>query len=293
MAFVIDEHFIAITAIVTFVYQLSFFTVAVIFKFDKVTDFAGGTNFVVCALLTAILKGQWALRQTVLTLLIVIWGLRLSIFLLLRILSWGEDKRFDGTRNSIASTAIFWTYQAVWVWVCSLPVTMVNGTTRNPSISTLDIIGWIFWAVGLSIETIADQQKLNFKKNSLASTGRWCDVGVWKWSRHPNYFGEIFLWWGIFLSAASVLKGGQWSAICSPLFITGALLFLSGIPLLEKSADKKFGGRSDYEEYKNSTSPLFPLPPSLYSSLPSFVKLFFFLELPFYSSIKTSEGKAD
>lgn len=76
------------------------------------------------------------------------------------------------------------------MWTVSLPVTVVNGSNRNPSIEVVDIVGWILWAIGLSIEAVADQQKLNLKKNS-ASKGRWCDVGVWYWSRHPNYFGEV------------------------------------------------------------------------------------------------------
>lgn len=80
--------------------------------------------------------------------------------------------------------------QAIWVWTVSLPVTVVNGSDRNPNITAADIVGWILWLIGLSIETVADQQKLNLKKNP-ASKGRWCDVGVWGWSRHPNYFGEV------------------------------------------------------------------------------------------------------
>jgi len=161
-------------------------------------------------------------------------------------------------------------------------VTVVNGSDHNPNINVADIVGWVLWTIGLVIEAIGDQQKLNLKKNP-ATKGRWCDVGVWRWSRHPNYFGEIALWWGIFISSTPVLKGGQWAVIASPIFITLLLLFLSGMPLLEESADKKHGSNPEYRTYKNETSPLIPLPPALYGRLPSWFKLVFLLELPIYN----------
>lgn len=279
---VLDPNYLAITAIVTVLYQFAFFTVAAAFKFDKVTDFAGGTNYVVLALLTAILHGTWYFRQIVLTAFVVIWGFRLGIFLLLRIIQWGKDRRFDDKREDLVKFAAFWTLQAVWVWTVSLPVTIVNASNRNPDLQAVDIIGWVLWALGFVVEAVADQQKLTFKNNT-ANKGKWCDAGLWRWSRHPNYFGEILLWWGIFVAATPVLRGGQWAVIAGPFFITFILLFLSGIPLLEASTDKRFGGNADYRGYKKRTSPLVPLPPSLYENLPGWIKKFFLFELPFYS----------
>lgn len=289
MTFVIDQNYLAITAIVTVCYQFAFFVVAATCKFDKVTDFAGGTNFVILAVLTFFLHHTWHFRQIVLTSLVVMWGIRLAIFLLLRILAWGEDKRFDDKRKNLLKFAAFWVVQAIWVWTVSLPVTVVNGSNRNPNIRAVDIVGWILWAIGLSFEAVADQQKLNLKKNS-ASKGRWCDVGVWYWSRHPNYFGEILLWWGIFISATPVLRKGQWGVIAGPIFITLLLLFVSGIPMLEESADKRHGSNPEYRTYKNKTSPLIPLPPALYGRLPSWFKLVFLFELPLYNK-KLSSGQ--
>ncbi|CAH1414999.1 unnamed protein product [Lactuca virosa] len=262
MGTVIDSHFLALTAIVTFCYQLSFFVVTALLKFDKVTDFAGSTNFVILALLTLILKGSWHVRQVVLSFFVVVWGLRLGVFLLMRILNWGEDRRFDEMRENLGKLAVFWIFQAVWVWTVSLPVTIVNASDSNPGIEARDIIGWIMWAVGLTIEATADQQKLMFK-NSPANRGKWCDAGLWGYSRHPNYFGEIFLWWGIFVGSTPVLD--------------------VGIPLLEVSADKKYGNVAAYRHYKNTTSPLIPLPPMVYGSLPSWLKVGFLFELPLYN----------
>uniref|UniRef100_A0A2N9IMP7 Uncharacterized protein n=1 Tax=Fagus sylvatica TaxID=28930 RepID=A0A2N9IMP7_FAGSY len=289
MGTVIDSHFLGLTAIVTVAYQLFFFIVTALLKFDKVTDFAGSTNFVIIAILTLVLKGTWHFRQIVLTLLVVIWGLRLALFLLMRILQWGEDRRFDETRNNLGKLAIFWIFQAVWVWSVSLPVTVVNASNRNPSLQAEDIIGWIIWSVGFLVEAAADQQKLVFK-NSPENRGKWCNVGLWQYSRHPNYFGEIFLWWGVFVASTPVLEGAEWLVILGPIFLTLLLLFVSGIPLLEESADKKFGNVTGYRFYKRTTSPLIPLPPVVYGNLPSWFKTTFLFEFPFYSRSLPQEG---
>ncbi|KAH9763532.1 S5A REDUCTASE domain-containing protein [Citrus sinensis] len=229
-----------------------------------------------------------------------------------RILNWGEDRRFDEMRSNLGKLAIFWIFQAVWVWTVSLPVTVVNASDRDPSVQAVDVIGWIMWSVGVSIEAIADQQKLSFK-NSPENRGKWCNVGFWKYSRHPNYFGEmrhmgmvsqigmiavseinlciykIFLWWGIFVASTPVLDGAEWLVILGPIFLTLLLLFISGIPLLEESADKKFGNMPAYRLYKKTTSPLIPLPPVVYGNLPWWLKTILF-ELPLYSRNLPQEG---
>jgi len=142
------------------------------------------------------------------------------------------------------------------------------------------------------IEAISDQQKLHFKKDST-NTGRWCNVGFWKWSRHPNYFGEILLWWGVFVASTPLLEAAKWLAVIGPIFLTTLLLFLSGIPLLEYSADKKFGGLTEYREYKRKTSPLVLLPPTVYGKLPERFKQVFLLEFPFYSRKLYGEKTSD
>ncbi|RID74991.1 hypothetical protein BRARA_B02063 [Brassica rapa] len=254
MGAVLDSHFLALTAIVTVVYQFIFFVITALFKIDQVTDFAGSTNFVILALLTLILKSTWHFRQIVLTLLVVVWGLRLGIFLLMRILQWGEDRRFDEMRGNLVKLIVFWTLQAVWVWTVSLPLTVVNAASDG----------------GGSLKPAENR-------------GKWCDVGVWKYSRHPNYFGEILLWWGIFVAASPVLEGAEYLVIFGPLFLTLLLIFVSGIPLLEASSDKKHGNLGAYRFYKKTTSPLIPLPRGVYGNLPGWCKAVFLLELPFYS----------
>ncbi|KAH7679519.1 3-oxo-5-alpha-steroid 4-dehydrogenase (acceptor) protein [Dioscorea alata] len=278
----LDSHFLAFTALVTVGYQLVFFIITALLKFDKVTDFAGSTNFIILSILTLAIKGTWHFRQIVLTVLVVIWGFRLGLFLLMRILQWGEDRRFDEMRNNLGKLAVFWIFQAVWVWTVSLPVTVVNASDRNPSVQARDIIGWIMWSIGITIEATADQQKLIFK-NSPVNKGKWCNVGVWRYCRHPNYFGEILLWWGIFVASTPVLRGAEWLVIFGPVFLTLLLLFVSGVPLLEESADKRYGGIEEYRLYKNTTSPLVPLPPAIYEGLPLWFKRAFLFEFPLYS----------
>ncbi|CAK9139837.1 unnamed protein product [Ilex paraguariensis] len=185
-------------------------------------------------------------------------------------------------RSNLGKLAIFWLLQAVWVWTVSLPVTIVNSSNRYPSLHAEDIIGWAMWSVGILVEATADQQKLAFK-NVLENRGKWCNVGVWKYSRHPNYFGEIFLWWGIFVASTPVLEGAEWLVVFGPILLTLLLLFLSGVPMLEDSADKKFGNVAGYRHYKRTTSPLILLPPEVYGSLPSWFKTTFLFEFPFYS----------
>ncbi|XP_059453150.1 uncharacterized protein LOC132183757 [Corylus avellana] len=227
--------FLGLTAIVIVGYQFLFFLVTALLKFDIVTGFSGSTNFAIIAILTLILKGTWNVRQIVLTSLVFIWGLRRGLFLLMGILQWGEDRRFDEMRSNLGKLAIFWIFQAIWVWTVSLPVTVVNSSSRNPSLQAADIVGWITWSVGFLVETIADQQKLVFK-NSPENRGRWCNVGLWQYSRHPNYFGTILLWWGIFVASTPVLEGAEWLVILGPILLTLMLIFTSGIPLPEVSS---------------------------------------------------------
>eukprot|EP00475_Leptophrys_vorax_P043726 TRINITY_DN8510_c0_g1_i1.p1 TRINITY_DN8510_c0_g1~~TRINITY_DN8510_c0_g1_i1.p1 ORF type:complete len:388 (+),score=-6.94 TRINITY_DN8510_c0_g1_i1:176-1165(+) len=291
---ILDGNFLGLTAIVTVAYQLFFFVIAAGFKFDKVTDFAGTTNFVVLALLTLAFGGTWYARQVLLTALVVVWGLRLGLFLLFRILQWGEDRRFDETRNNTLKFAVFWVFQALWVWLVTLPVTLVNATAaRNPPLGAADAFGCLVCVLGLLLEGAADAQKLRFKRGEGAeggSSGRWCDVGVWRWSRHPNYCGEIMVWVGVLVVASPVLQGAQWLAVLSPSFTAATLLFLSGMPILEASANRKFGHRADSRQYRAQTSPLVPLPPRLYALLPPFIKFAFLLELPMYADQLPVQG---
>jgi steroid 5-alpha reductase family enzyme len=200
---VLDDYYLAITLLVTIAYQIFFFAIAFSLKFDKLTDFAGGTNFVVLAVLTLALSstgtGLPNARQLVVSLFLAVWGLRLSGFLLFRILKTGKDDRFDDKRDKFFRFLGFWVFQMLWVWICSLPVTVLNSPAvqafPQPAFGTgRDIAGVVLYAVGLVMETVSDAQRYRFR----ARNGRpaVCDGGFFYVSRHPNYFGEIIVQFG-------------------------------------------------------------------------------------------------
>ncbi|CCG83994.1 protein of unknown function [Taphrina deformans PYCC 5710] len=296
---VLDAYYLSITLLVTIGYQLSFFAVAWTFKFDKVTDFAGGTNFFWLALMTLLLGGinrANDARNIVASVLVMVWALRLSGFLLFRILKSGSDTRFDDKRNNFFKFLGFWVFQMFWVWTVSMPLTILNSpkimATGSVGFGTArDIVGIVFFAIGFFVEAIADQSKYMFKKKHPKA---FCNVGVWAWSRHPNYFGEIFLWWGIWMLCLSPSTNGpvrgsgyaaQYASIVGPVFITLLLFGVSGLPLQEEPTQKKMyksDKRDAYATYLNSTSIVVPFPPPLYRPLPTFIKRSVLLDFPFY-----------
>jgi steroid 5-alpha reductase family enzyme len=285
-----DQNLLLLTALVTIAYQLLFFFIAATFKFDKVTDLAGGTNFVILSLMTfslgavdfPIISGQ----QYAMTVLVTLWGIRLSAFLFYRILMIAEDHRFDGMRDEPLKFIWFWVFQMMWCWLVSLPLIYINSTSfDDKELNYVDIIGIIVASIGLVVEAIADQQKYNFKQDSL-NNGKWCDVGVWQYSRHPNYFGELIFWWGIFIGCSSAFTGSRtvgYYTIISPIFITALLFGLSGLPLLESGFNKRFGAKESFLRYRKVTSILIPLPQFVYKNTPSIIKSVFLFEWPIYA----------
>ncbi|KAF2459778.1 oxidoreductase-like protein [Lineolata rhizophorae] len=299
-AHVLDEYYLAITLLITVGYQLLFFAVAFTFKFDKLTDFAGGTNFVLLAVVTLACSGAGDnARQVVASLFIMAWGARLSGFLLFRILKTGKDDRFDGTRDKFFPFLGFWVFQMLWVWTVSLPVTILNSpaVTRFPQPSFgqgADVAGVVLYTVGLVMESVSDVQKYRFRSKH-GRDGSICDIGFFNWSRHPNYFGEILIQFSIFMIAVSpaaygYVRGGAhdalYASILGPFFLTALLMFVSGLSLQERPAAKKrYEDGTNYEAYANylqRTSILIPFPPQLYSRMPVFLKRTLFLEFPMF-----------
>ncbi|ORX34414.1 hypothetical protein BD324DRAFT_635770 [Kockovaella imperatae] len=312
---IIDKYNLVISLLITIAWQLSGFAIAWTFKFDKITDFTGGSNFFILALITLTTGGTYYARNIVASVLMMVWAARLAGFLLFRVLKTGSDTRFDDIRSHFFKFAGFWTGQILWVWVVSLPVVVLNSPAvsdlakggSNPKFGTgADIAGIIIFAIGLFWEATADIQKWLYK-SSNPPKGKPCTKGLWYYSRHPPYFGEITLHWGLWALCISptlygnVSEGGrraQYASITSPLFTILLLMFLSGLPTAEKPAAKKYylhsheltdghvQVKSDswdkYKHYLSKTSILFPVPPKLYRPLPEFVKRYIFLDLPMY-----------
>ncbi|EJF57362.1 hypothetical protein DICSQDRAFT_92324 [Dichomitus squalens LYAD-421 SS1] len=315
---VLDGYYLAITLLVTVGYQLTGFAIAWTFQFDKITDFTGGSNFFILALLTLLLGQEFHGRNILASVFIMVWAARLAGFLLFRVLKTGSDTRFDDIRSHFFKFFGFWVGQILWVWVVSLPVTILNSPKVSAGVApgfgtASDILGIIIWAFGWSIETAADLQKFRYKSTNPPKE-KPIDVGLWAWSRHPPYFGEILCWWGIWtLSIAPALGGthnsGARSALLgslvSPLFTMILLLFGSGVPTAEKPVAQRFykmaypeddtltghdhGERkptnaawANYQAYRGQTSILIPLPPTIYRALPLWMKRTVLFDLPMY-----------
>lgn len=244
--------------ILIFLIQAAFFFFAAVQKTDRYTDLAYGLTFVAVAIYF-LFQSHWSSLQVVGALMMMVWGVRLASYLFQRILITKVDKRFDEMRSNVFKFAQFWLLQAVSIWVISLPVVLLLSQPARSSWMWLSWLGGLIWLIGLSIETLADQQKFAFK-SLPQNKDRWTDVGLWQYARHPNYFGEMLCWWGVFVLVLPELSGWQFASVASPLYITSLLLFVSGVPLLEKRYQQKFGQNKQYQQYLKKTRLLVPLP---------------------------------
>lgn len=248
-----------------FVIQWVAFVPAYILQTERFFDITGSITYVLVAGTAVALTGRLDARSLLLLSLVTIWAIRLGSFLFQRILRAGKDARFDDLKPSITRFLMTWTIQGLWV---TFTLAAALATMTSAVQVTLDAFAWVglaIWLVGFAIEALADIQKSRFRKNP-ANKGRFIQNGLWAWSRHPNYFGEITLWFGIAVIALPVLRGWQWLSLISPLFVTLLITRISGIPLLEKRSDEKWAGQDDYELYKSRTSVLIPWPPKRTSS---------------------------
>jgi steroid 5-alpha reductase family enzyme len=229
----------------------------------------------------------------------MVWGLRLSAFLLFRILKTGKDDRFDDKRDKFFPFLGFWVFQMIWVWTVSLPITVLNSpnVTRfpQPAFGTgRDIAGVVLYAIGFTMESVSDIQKYLFRSRNTDKSAI-CDKGFFSWSRHPNYFGEIIIQFGIYMIAVSPAANGYvhgqaykalYATILGPFFLTILLMFVSGLTLQERpGAKKRYEKNNHWEEYSrylNRTSILIPFPPQIYEKLPTILKRTIFLEFPIY-----------
>ena len=236
-----------------------FFAIAAIRRTDVVTDLSYSLSFALLAIALPSFGARESV-QLVASLLVLIWAVRLGGYLLTRILRIKVDHRFDEMRDKPLRFARFWLLQAIAVAVIMLPVSYLLGRDSAPDFGFWAIVGVAIWSIGLVIETAADAQKSSFKGKE-ENRERFIMNGLWRYSRHPNYFGEMLVWWGLFLYAVPFLHGAAFAVVIGPVFITLLLLFVSGIPLLERSAEAKYGDDPAYRGYKRRTSILVPFPP--------------------------------
>ncbi len=249
-----------LAVIMAFAIQWIVFIPSYLNRTEKYFDLTGSLTYISVTLLAVLMSPVKDFRTAVLFVLVTIWALRLGLFLFRRIQAAGEDRRFRELKNSFSKFLVTWTLQGLWVTFSLAAALAVITSTTRVGFDIFALIGIVIWVIGFSIEVIADYQKKVFQSNT-ANKGKFINNGLWSWSRHPNYFGEIVLWVGIAIIALPVLSGWQWATLISPIFVTFLLTKISGVPMLEKRADEKWGGQADYEAYKKNTSVLIPMPP--------------------------------
>lgn len=242
--------------ILDFGIQLAGFIPSALLKTEKFYDFAGSLTFILLSRLS-LWNSQKTLRQRVQTNLVTAWAVRLGLFLLYRVLHEGGDRRFQKVKQDPAKLFMFWMIQGVWVFFTLFPTLCNNEDKREIRPTLRDYVGWGMWGVGFLVEAIADYQKFTFRANP-DNAEKFINTGLWSISRHPNYFGEILLWLGLFISSTPSLKGWRWVSCLSPLFVYGLLTRVSGIPILERSGLRRYGHLAAYQEYLKSVPELIP-----------------------------------
>lgn len=251
-------NYYLILSLILFIYMNWWFLVSLIKKRNDVADVAWGMGFALLAWSSFFLSSYPGFRALLINVLVSIWGCRLAWHIYSRHQNKKEDYRYLAWRKQWGKWFYIRSYWQVYIlqglllFIIALPIMMVNNNQDAP-LNWLDFVGIAIWLVGFYFETTADAQLAHFLKDP-ANKGKIMRSGLWAYSRHPNYFGEVMLWWGIFVISLGSLPTIY--SIISPLTITFLILFVSGVPLLEK----KYAGRPEFEQYKKHTSVFFPLP---------------------------------
>lgn len=244
-------------AVLAFAVQWLAFIPAYKFQTEHFYDLFGSLTYLALMACALILSGSLDIRSLLLAALVTIWAVRLGSFLFIRISKDGSDSRFDAIKPVFFRFFTAWTIQGLWVFVtCSSALAAITSESTLP-LGWVGLSGLLLWIFGFGFEVIADHQKRVFRR-ALQGRKGFIQSGLWAYSRHPNYFGEIVLWLGVSLVALPVLSGWQLVTLISPVFVTLLLTRISGIPMLEASADKRWQGQADYEDYKQRTPVLVP-----------------------------------
>ena len=252
---------VAFSAILCFGIQLTAWIPASFLQTERFYDLTGGLTYIILAITTLMLGSKEedpSTRELLITILVIIWAIRLSSFLFLRIHHAGKDGRFDDLKTSPVRFLVPWSLQGLWVFVTMNVVIVINSQSGpSPSLTGWDAIGVVLWIAGFCLEVVADRQKSAFNANP-ANEGRWIDEGLWSISRHPNYLGEIMLWAGIALLGVPCFSGLEGVAWVSPVFVYILLTKVSGVPILDRRAMEKWGEDPSYLLYRENTPEIMP-----------------------------------
>lgn len=227
---------------------------------ERFFDLTGGLTYISVIALALVLAGHAEPRSLLLGGMVSVWAARLASFLFARIRREGSDGRFDEMKTSFLRFLMAWTLQGLWVLLTLASALAAMTATRQAPLGGLALAGTLVWLCGFGIEMIADRQKRRFR-TAPANRDHFIQHGLWAWSQHPNYFGEITLWIGVTLVAYPVLSGWQFVTLVSPLFVYILLTRISGIPLLAARAQSKWGHDPAYRAYCEQTPILLPRSP--------------------------------
>lgn len=240
-----------------FALQWIAFIPAYLKRTERFFDLTGSVSYVLATGLVLVMSRAYDARAIVLGTMVFAWAIRLGYFLFTRIHKSGKDDRFDSIKTCFIRFLAAWTLQGLWITFTSAAAWAAIASGRREPLGMIAAIGALLWLAGFFFEVVADHQKSQFKANPK-NQGKFIQSGLWARSRHPNYFGEIVLWTGVAIIATPVLQGWQWITVSSPILVTFLLTRVSGIPLLEKRADEKWGDQEAYKAYKRKTPVLVP-----------------------------------
>jgi steroid 5-alpha reductase family enzyme len=234
-----------------------FFLIAVLKKDNSIVDIGWGLGYVYTANMALYLTNDYNLRSFIITFIVTIWGLRLSYHIFKRNLGKGEDYRYAKWRESwdnfyLKSFLRIFMLQGVLLFIISTPIIKIIASSYQ-SLKIIDFIGLLLWGIGFAFEAVGDKQLREFKSlDESEKDGHIMKKGVWKYTRHPNYFGDALVWWGFYTIALAV--SGGWMFIFSPILMTYLLRYVSGVPLLEK----RYADDEEYQKYAEKTNIFFP-----------------------------------
>lgn len=247
-------------ALVVFIIQCVAFIPAYCKQTEYFYDLIGGISFLLMIFMAVLFSKEFNIHGLILLFMVGVWALRLSVFLFVRMHKDKADSRFNSLKKEPYSFLVAWIMQGVWVVITSSVMFVAVVAPKQVLVwDTMYYLGFFVWLLGITIEVVADWQKRAFR-HTKSKTHAFITVGLWRYSRHPNYLGEIILWCGVAMTALPFLNGWQYLSVLSPLFVYLLLSQLSGIPLLESAADEKWGALSTYQQYKLRTPVLWPFP---------------------------------